>query len=424
MKRNLINFCIVATFFAIATISCNTPIVTPDPPIHDTIPDTIIVPTIDTISIDTLTKDTTIDVENNKVVVGYVSHGGSKLPDPFLCTHICYAFAELYVVNNVYQKMELKSPEAKFLKVLALRDQNPDLKIQLSINHTVGNPGNSQGGGFSAMAKDSAQRKHFAQDCLAFCQKYNLDGIDIDWELPGLSWSGHACDPSCDYKNYILLMRDLRETLGNDLLLTAAAYVKAKKEATEGGYKYMDAMDYEPYVDWLNLMCYDMCSAPNPHNAIKCGGYWDIERTWRSYYSVGYPMDKLVLGLPFYGRHIDGDGEWYYWKMLGLAKQSPTVWQSEIWSDYWQVPYAKKNGQFWCSYDNPRSIAIKGNYVDEKGMRGLMYWEASGDTDKHDLNRAMWNAMKTKTLHYVKYIYHLSDGTVSATDWMEVEAQN
>lgn len=414
---------------AIMTPCCDTPIVNPpvDPidttkvDTTDTVPiDTIPVYFLDTISTDTITKDSVFDLINDQVVVGYVSHGGNKLPDPFLCTHICYAFAELYVVDGVYQKMELKSPSAKFDKVLALRDVNPDLKIQLSINHTVGNSDNKQGGGFSAMAKSEEGRKKFAADCVAFCDKYNLDGIDIDWELPGLSWSGHACDPTCDYSNFVLLMRDLREALGTNRLLTIAGYVKAKKEPEGAGYKYMDAMDFEQYVDWINLMCYDMCSAPQPHNAMSCGGYWDIKSTYNSYYMAGFPMEKLVLGLPFYGRHIDGDGEWYYWKLIGYAKQFPEKWKVELWNYTWQVPYATRDGSFWCSYDNPRSIKIKGKYVFEKGMRGLMYWEASGDTDSHTLNRAMWEAMKTETKQYVQYVYHLSDSTTVTTDWTEV----
>ena len=65
------------------------------------------------------------------------------------------------------------------------------------------------------MAKSETDRKKFAQDCLDFCKKWGIDGIDIDWEFPGLSWDKSvANDTSCDVENYTLLMAQLRETLG------------------------------------------------------------------------------------------------------------------------------------------------------------------------------------------------------------------
>ena len=40
--------------------------------------------------------------------------------------------------------------------------------------------------GFSVLAKSDEARKAFAEDCKKFCIQYNLDGIDMDWEFPGL----------------------------------------------------------------------------------------------------------------------------------------------------------------------------------------------------------------------------------------------
>ena len=58
--------------------------------------------------------------------------------------------------------------------------------------HVVENSDNSQGGSFSAISANAAYRKQFAEDCLAFIKKWGIDGIDMDWEFPGLSWSGAA----------------------------------------------------------------------------------------------------------------------------------------------------------------------------------------------------------------------------------------
>src|SRR6188768_1430192 len=38
---------------------------------------------------------------------------------------------------------------------------------------------------FSGIAASEQKRKKFASDCALIVKKYNLDGIDIDWEFPG-----------------------------------------------------------------------------------------------------------------------------------------------------------------------------------------------------------------------------------------------
>ena len=48
------------------------------------------------------------DRVNGRVALGYVTYYGTMLPDPTYMTHINYAFAELYVKNNVYQKFDLQ----------------------------------------------------------------------------------------------------------------------------------------------------------------------------------------------------------------------------------------------------------------------------------------------------------------------------
>ncbi len=392
----------------------------PDEP-ADTIPQsptdsTIVQPVVvDTLSIDTVRVDTVIDRMNDQVVVAYVTHYGKKLPDPQIVTNINYGFAELYVRDGVYQRFGLQGSQKRFEKVVALKQENPNLRIQLSFTHTVSNSDNYQDGGFSAMCKSESQRAHFCHDCRVFCDTWGIDGIDIDWEFPGVSWSGHACDPLVDVGNFTLLMKQLRDTLGNERLLTYAAYVMQPIKVEGGGLKYIDNLAVEPYVDWINIMAYDLTSAPQPHNAMICDGYFDINRCYNSYRNAKYPMHKLVLGIPFYGRHTFDDGEYTY-QMIMSWERYPTMfpgYKVDNWNDTWKVPYVTLNGEFFCSYDNPRSIALKGEWVFEKDWRGLMYWENSDDDTKNTLAHACWDSQKTQQVTYETYIYHLSnDSTI------------
>lgn len=323
----------------------------------------------------------------------YVTYYGSLIPDPEAMTHINYAFAELYVRDGVYQGFKVQGNLSRFEQIASLKNENPDLKICLSFSHTVANNDNKQDGGFSAMCKSEAGRRAFAEDCLAFLKKYNLDGVDLDWEFPGLSWSGAACDPSCDTDNYVLLVKQLRETLGTSYTISYAGYC-SDKTSVSGGYRYVDIKGMDPYVDYVNIMAYDLDEAPHHHSALNdTRAYKDCNRAVNAYLSAGVQPDKLVLGLPFYGRHSFSTSPTAisYKKILQLDRYQ---YRRNQWDDKASCPFvATMGGAFYCGYDNPRSIGLKGAWVREKGMLGLMYWEYDQDDAKGTLRKAVWNAV-------------------------------
>ncbi len=323
----------------------------------------------------------------------YVTYYGSLTPDPEVMTHINYAFAELYVRDSVYQGFKVQGNLSRFEQIASLKNENPDLKICLSFSHTVANNDNKQDGGFSAMCKSEAGRRAFAEDCLAFLKKYNLDGVDLDWEFPGLSWSGAACDPSCDTDNYVLLVKQLRETLGTSYTISYAGYC-SDKTSVSGGYRYVDIKGMDPYVDYVNIMAYDLDEAPHHHSALNdTRAYKDCNRAVNAYLTAGVSPDKLVLGLPFYGRHSFSTSPTAisYKKILQLDRYQ---YRRNQWDEKASCPFvATMGGAFYCGYDNPRSIGLKGAWVREKGMLGLMYWEYDQDDAKGTLRKAVWNAV-------------------------------
>lgn len=327
-----------------------------------------------------------------RAVVAYVTYYGSGLPDPQLCTHIHYAFAELYVSGGKYQKFALKGGERRFKEVVNLKKQNPDLKILLSFSNSVSNADNSTGGGFSVLSGSKENRVAFANDCLEFCKEYSIDGIDLDWEFPGLDWSGQPVDPLHDVDNHVLLMKQLRETLGNNYLLTYAGYVMDKQPASGGGYRYIDIAALDEVVDYVNLMTYEMDAGNKPHNALRCSSaYWDIERTYKAYINAGAKLGKLVLGIPFYGRasRSANPSALTYKSIMNLGKE----YTIENWDSNASVPYVTRNGVIYCYYDNARSIEIKAKWARERFFYGLMYWENDQDDNKYTLRRATWEGV-------------------------------
>jgi len=329
---------------------------------------------------------------DGRVALAYVTYWGNRIPDTRVITHISYAFAELYVRNGVYEGFKLQGKESRFKQIADLKKTAPDLKILIAFTHIVDNPDNSQGGSFSAMASTDSGRKAFAQDCKDFLEKWGIDGIDIDWEFPGISWSGAASNPAIDTHNFTLLMKQLRETLGTEYLLTYAGYVKDKVPVS-GGYKYIDIKAVDPYVDFVNLMTYNFDSAPKHHSALSDSrAYWDCVRTVNAYRSAGIAYNKLVLGIPFYGQHSFSQKptSLNYITILSLDK---SIYKIDNWDPISNTPYVTKNGVFFCGYDNPKSIDIKAKWALSLGLKGLMYWQYDADDTKGTLRNAVWESV-------------------------------
>jgi len=328
-----------------------------------------------------------------RVVAAYVTYYGKSTPDPSYFTHLIYAFAELYIDSKgEYKTFKVQGTEERFAKIAALKQKYPHLKISIAFTNTVSNPDNGQNGGFSLLAKSDAYRKAFALDCKTFLQKWSIDGVDMDWEFPGLTWgAGAAFDVTVDVANHVLLMKQLRETLGSQYLLTYAGYCK-DKEMVPGGSRYIDIKAVAPYVDFVNIMTYDMDAAPRHQSALKSPqAYQDCDRAVKAYLNAGMPANKLVLGIPFYGRRsFDSTPTAIDYK--NIITLNPQNYKIDNWDEAASVPYVTNNGAYYCGYDNEKSIAIKGEWLLGLGMKGMMYWDYDGDDSKGTLRKAVWEA--------------------------------
>jgi chitinase len=333
----------------------------------------------------------------NRIVAAYVTYYGASIPDPAYFTHLFYSFAELYMdANGDYKGFKLQGNQDRFEQITQLKTKNPDLKICISFTNTVSNPDNAIAGGFSALAKSDASRKAFASDCRAFLQQWNLDGIDLDWEFPGLTWqAGGAFDIAADVANHVLLMRQLRETLEARYTLSYAGYCKGL-ETVAGGSRYIDIAAVAPYVDFVNIMTYDMDEAPHHQSALNSPqAYFDCQRALKTYLDAGMPANKLILGIPFYGRHSFSTAPLSI-NYKDIINLDPKTYKIDNWDEAASVPYVTLNGQYYCGYDNEKSIALKAEWLLAQGLRGMMYWDYDGDDPAGTLRTAVWKATMKK----------------------------
>ena len=308
--------------------------------------------------------------QQEPIIVAYVASWGSqRMPDPTLMTHINYAFGN---VSKTFDSVDLRDTE--FLHgVLALKKQNPKLKIVLSI-------GGWTAGNFSEMAADERCRLSFARDCKRVVDQYGFDGIDIDWEYPTSDEAGISCSPD-DTDNFTLLMRDIRAAIGKQKLLTIATIADAK---------FIDFRACLKYLDFVNIMAYDVANPPKHHTTLyrsSLSGRITVEEAVQAHLKAGVPRQKLTLGMPLYGRGA-GDN-----KVLGrFVKTGETGGQyTRKWDDVGKVPYlADADGNLVLAYDSPVSLAWKCRYIKEQGLLGAMYWECTEDNDQLEGMRSIW----------------------------------
>ena len=304
----------------------------------------------------------------SKVVVAYVTSWSEVMPDPQYMTHINYAFGH---VNESFNGVKIDNEE-RLRQIVDLRKQKPELKVLLSI-------GGWGSGRFSEMAANDEYRRAFAADCDRVVKEFALDGIDIDWEYPTSSMANISSSPD-DTENFTLLMQDIRAAIGNEKELTLATVASAR---------YIDFKAILPSVDFVNIMAYDMASAPKHHSALYPSGHsGDItsDGAVTAHLKAGVPPSKLVMGMPFYGRGGDGYPSFQDYNKVGNTDTQYT----EKWDEVAQVPYlADKNDTLVFGFENPRSLAIKCQYILDKDLLGGMYWDYTGDNEQGDLRRTV-----------------------------------
>lgn len=307
---------------------------------------------------------------NRTVVASYVTSWTDVMPDPFLLTHVNYAFAH---VKDSFDGLEIENVE-RLKEIVKLKEQNSALKVVLSV-------GGWGSGNFSEMAADEGFRKSFCADCARVVRELGLDGIDIDWEYPGdgegagISWSPD------DKDNFTLLMKDLRNALGKKKLVTLASCCDPK---------YIDFPAIMDYVDLVNTMTYDMNDGGNTfHCALYPSGHtghWTTDISVKAHLEAGVPAEKLVVGVPFYGK-----GERSYRGGRDFRNIYPIpVGYTEMWDEIANAPYvADADGNFVFGFENERSLKDKVRYIKDNGLRGIMNWDYAGDDDALTLTKVM-----------------------------------
>lgn len=337
------------------------------------------------------------------VIIAYVG-GFRGLIDvdkisPDKITHINYAFVDVkdgkaFLTNEV-------TDTTNFRKLNELKQKNPDLKILISIG------GWAWSRNFSDAVLTTEGQKIFAKSAVEIMKNYNLDGVDIDWEYPAIPGDeGNVYRPE-DKQNYTLMFEAIRAELnileketGKKYLLTTAV----------GGFqKFIDNTEMgkaQQYLDYVNIMTYDYHPDKQAvhHTNLYASDKYELKQSAdiaiKAYITAGVPVEKLVMGIAFYGRTYTlekgsskgiGDpvteqirGAGYTYIKDSLVNQNENY---RYWDESARAPYLFNfyKGIF-VTYDDEESVKEKCQYVLENKMAGVMFWEYSSDPKEYLLN--------------------------------------
>lgn len=368
-------------------------------------------------------------------------------------THINYAFAKIDTSGNIiltdtwadtdYRdnwQIE-KSYWGNFRQFYDLKQAHPHFKTLISIG------GWTKSDTFPAMAASAAARANFAEQCISFCDTYDFDGIDIDWEYPCFydmsdPNAPHTGTPA-DKQNYTLLLQELYPAFkkhtcakhSQGLLLTIAA------PAGPDHYPNMELNKIHPYLDWMNLMTYDLHGTWDTETNHQAALYSDpvndpndqrlnIDTAVGYYRDQGVPAEKINLGIPLYGRTYANAGstsEGLYSAHSGLGtgtvdtelgiryfydiKNNVLSTYTRYWDDIRRAPYLHHpTTKEFISYDDETVMKEKCDYIRDNGLAGAMVWELGQD------RRPQWNALTAinNGLKNFTTVYHKG---IAYTSW-------
>ncbi|KAF8895737.1 glycoside hydrolase superfamily [Gymnopilus junonius] len=295
--------------------------------------------------------------------------------------------------------------------------------VSMAQQHDVVGPGSRW---FSSNVRTAQNRTAFVRTVTNLAQKYHLDGLDFDWEFPGVQGIGcNVVDPS-DTVNFFSFLQELRNsTIGEKLILSAATEDTPWVSST--GMPSANVSQFSQVLDFIEIMNYDIKSNPasgagssSPLNdscapvGARFGSAVSAVDAWMA---AGIPADKIVLGVPAYGHSFVTPTQSTEVSNGSSSSSNSTLplyppynssvehpgdkWDGDGGVDVCGVMQGPGEGflnqdgsvaddikfrfddcsqtRCYVAYENPQSYASKGGFIRSAGLKGFAMWEAGGD---------------------------------------------
>ncbi|KAF0813963.1 Chitinase A1 [Andreprevotia sp. IGB-42] len=361
------------------------------------------------------------------LIVGYFpfwasySHGASLADAPVeKLTHLVYSVAELKAdgtvapgdfftdLVRVHAGDNNQLYRGNYALLPALKARNPKLKTLIAVG------GWNWSRNYSDVAADPAKRRQFVASTLAFLDRYGFDGIEFDWRFPVVGGHPNTGKRPDDLINYQALIHEMRQACHARAASCVLSLTISAEPVQRPGWN-VRAMLAD--VDFATLIASEFRGAwseqtghksplmPDPAHAgtSVSGAVAELK-------AMGLPAAKLVLLLPAQGISWlgvpPGKEHGLYQQPKGVPfgtwdneKSGPTglFTYAEIrklaasggfeahWDDVVQAEtlYQPHTGQL-ISFESPRALAAKLDFIGQQGLAGLGLWETSSDAPGDD----------------------------------------
>ncbi|MBS0262959.1 MAG: hypothetical protein JSS02_13525 [Planctomycetes bacterium] len=189
---------------------------------------------------------------------------------------------------------------------------------------------------FSTVSATPELRRKFAQAALQICRDQGLDGVDLDWEHPR---------NATEQDQYGLLLAELRTTFRP---------YELQLSVTLAGWQTLPT-DAFAAVDRVQVMAYDH---EGQHATLEAA-----RRDFESVRKAGVPAQKIVLGVPFYGRDTQNRNQTLAYRDI-VSQWNPRPTVDEIGTLY---------------FNGHATIRRKTEFALGANAGGIMIWEIGQD---------------------------------------------
>ncbi len=278
-------------------------------------------------------------VQHDSRIVGYLpdwSYQAYGNLDFNALTHLNIAFCNPDAEGN----LSCYIPDSD-MKNIVNKAHSADVKVMAALG------GGGGCDGYLPLIDTPEEMADFNENIMTYCETYNLDGIDLDIEL------GSSHEIWNYYADWVASLRILCDERGYEMSTATAQWVAVN----------VTPQTFELF-DFVNVMAYDNDADESSHCDMEFAEtslqYFNIQRK--------IPKERLVLGVPFYGRGYTSDG--------ALDWNSYVPFSELITSDTANYEKDLYNG---VAYNGAPTMREKCALAREYG--GIMIWELSQDAE-------------------------------------------
>jgi|TARA_B110000211_G_scaffold233317_1_gene299211 chitinase len=309
---------------------------------------------------------------------------------------IIYSF--LHLKGNKLA-IDNKTDSLTLINVVNQKNKYPKLKVLVSLGGWGGCETCSD------VFSSKEARTEFAISTADIIESFNADGIDLDWEYPGISgFPGHSYKPE-DRENFTDLVIQLRRYMKKEDILSFAA--GASNRFFKNSIEWDKVM---PLVNNVNLMTYDFYGSGSTktghHTALSSSEFQDrsAKSSIEALINLGVNPKQIFIGGAFYiktfknveniNNGLNQNTEWNKsYNQINFEDVRSNF--SFYWDSLANSPYAYDSiNKIFATFDDHKSIKLKSKYALEKKLGGIMFWQLMNDKKQNGLLKTMVNTIK------------------------------